>query len=381
MKVLEIILKILGEIMLEIIDKLLILIFCITLYIDKLGVENAPVSMIIVIILSCLCTYFENRKIYVASLVLFTILSTFFPFLILFLPLIIYDILYTEDWKYGAIVLVPIIINHTFFNSTMLLLVALLIVLTYLTKYKTSKNKRLLQEYYTYRDSAKEMEILLEEKNHKLLENQDNEIHMATLNERNRISKEIHDNIGHLISRSLIHIGALLTISKEKKTKEGLEVLKSSLSEGMDSIRSSIHNLHDESIDLYAAIDSLVKEFSFCSISFDYNIQTPPALNLKYLFISTIKEALANIMKHSNGTNVSIVLTEHPIMYQLIIYDNGVLSESERSKIDEINRNISKNEGMGLRNIVERVQGFDGIIKFSGEKGFKIFITIPIIKA
>lgn len=366
--------------MLEIMDKLLILAFCTTFYLDRIGIDKAPISLIIVITLSCLCTYFENRKIYITAMILFTILSIFFPFLIFFLPLIIYDIFYTKDWKYGVITLVPIIINHTFFNSYILFLIAILMVLSYFLKHKTSKNKRLLQEYYTYRDSAKEMEILLEEKNYKLLENQDNEIHMATLNERNRISKEIHDNIGHLISRSLIQIGALFTISKEEKIRKELELLQGSLSEGMDSIRSSIHNLHDESIDLYAAIDSLVKEFSFCSISLDYNIQTTPPLNLKYFFITTIKEALANIMKHSNATNVSIVLTEHPIMYQLIIYDNGVLSKSESSKIDEFNRNISKNEGMGLRSIVERVQGFDGIIKISGDQGFKIFITIPITK-
>ena len=366
--------------MLEIIDKLFILVFCNILYFYNLGAGNAPVSMIIVITLSCLCTYFENRKINIISLLLFTTLSVPFPFLIFFLPLIIYDVLYTKDWEYGVIILLPMIINHTFLNVTTFLLLILLTGLSYFIKYKTLTNKRLLQEYYTYRDGAKEMEILLEDKNQKLLENQDNEVHMATLNERNRISKEIHDHIGHLISRSLIHIGALLTISKEEKIKQGLELLENDLSEGMDSIRSSIHNLHDESIDLYATIDTLVREFSFCYISFDYNIQFPPSLKLKYFFISTIKEALVNIMRHSNGTKVSIILTEHPIMYQLIIYDNGKLSKLEKSKIQEIDADISKSEGMGLRSIVERVQGFDGIIKLSAEKGFRIFITIPITK-
>jgi signal transduction histidine kinase len=276
--------------------------------------------------------------------------------------------------------LVPIGLSFSLYEPFTLLLLVLFLCITFFAKYKTYKMKKLLLEFYSYRDNAKELEILLEEKNQKLLENQDVEIHLATLNERNRISKEIHDNIGHLISRSLIHIGALLTVSKEKNTKEGLHVLQDSLSEGMDSIRSSIHNIHNESIDLFSQIDTLVKDFCFCPISFDYSLRTSPTLPLKYFFIWTIKEALANIMKHSNGSNVTVVLMEHPIMYQLIIYDNGRLTKEQTKKVEEMNENTSNSKGMGVRNMIERVQGFGGMIQFSGDNGFKIFITIPINK-
>ncbi len=364
--------------MLEILDKLFIIIFCVLLYFNRFGVESAPVSLIIVIILSCLCSYLEDKRANILSFLFFIILSIFFPFLMIFLPLIIYDILHTGDWRLGLIAIVPPIINHSFFNFPLVTLIGLIICLSYFLKYKTVNNKSLLKKHYSYRDSAKELEILLEEKNRELLDNQDNNIHMATLRERNRISKEIHDSLGHLISRSLIQIGALLTISKDQRIKKELEMVKDSLSEGMDNIRASIHNLHDQSIDLYSEINSLIKDFTFCSISFDYNIQNSPDFNLKHFFISTIKEGLANIMKHSNATNVSIILMEHPIMYQLIIYDNGKLSKIDKKKIEEINKSISKNTGMGLRNIMERVQAFEGIAKFSAEQGFKIFITMPI---
>ena len=39
----------------------------------------------------------------------------------------------------------------------------------------------------------------MREKNRKLLEEQDTEIYMATLKERNRIAREIHDNVGHML--------------------------------------------------------------------------------------------------------------------------------------------------------------------------------------
>ena len=44
---------------------------------------------------------------------------------------------------------------------------------------------------------------------------------------------------------------------------------------------------------------------------------------IKYCFAAIIKEALSNVIKHSNATAVKIVLREHPALYQLCIEDNG----------------------------------------------------------
>ena len=57
---------------------------------------------------------------------------------------------------------------------------------------------------------------MLQEKNKNLMEKQDYEIYLATLRERNRIAREIHDNVGHMPSRSILQMGALITIHKEE---------------------------------------------------------------------------------------------------------------------------------------------------------------------
>jgi len=54
------------------------------------------------------------------------------------------------------------------------------------------------------------MAMLLRQKNRELIEKQDYEIRLATLNERGRIAREIHDHVGHLLSRSILQIGALM---------------------------------------------------------------------------------------------------------------------------------------------------------------------------
>jgi signal transduction histidine kinase len=262
-------------------------------------------------------------------------------------------------------------------SQTLISFTSVFFVIAYLLKYKTVQLYHLKTDYNELRDTTAEFSMLLEEKNQSLIKNQDYEINMATLNERNRISKEIHDNIGHLLSRSLLQIGALLTITREEGTKEGLLLLKESLSGGMDQIRNTIHHMYDESIDLYAQVNQLIGDFTFCPANLDYDIRTNPPILLKYSFVAIIKEALANIMKHSNASKVSVMVREHPGMYQLVIKDNGTLSEDKILKLQRNTENKEFSDGMGLRNISDRVKGLRGNLNISVEHGFQIFITIP----
>ncbi|HHW30601.1 MAG TPA: two-component sensor histidine kinase [Clostridiaceae bacterium] len=209
------------------------------------------------------------------------------------------------------------------------------------------------------------MSIRLKKQNRDLIEKQDNEIYLAAINERNRIAREIHDNVGHLLSSAILQSAALLTINKDEKVKEHLNTLNETLSQAMNSIRNSVHELYDESIDLNARIEELIRKFDFCELTYEYDISSNPGRSLKYAFISIVKEALSNIMKHSNATHVYITFREHPGFYQLIIKDNGIV------------KRWSRDEGLGINNMIERVESFKGNINIKTENGFEIFISIP----
>lgn len=361
----------------EIFDKLLLLLCCLTLYLFHGNITFAIVPIVISIALSSLFFYYDSYKFKLLGTILFTVICLFLPFYIIFLPLLLYD---TLNSKYQYIVLVIpflMICNIDIYNSLTASFTLIFLFVSFLLKYKTDHLIKHNLEYNDLRDSSAQMSLLLKEKNQSLLKNQDFEVNLATLNERNRISKEIHDNIGHLLSRALLQVGALQVITREETTKAGLTDLKESLSAGMDQIRSSIHNMYDESIDLYAQIENLVKQFTFCMINYDYDIINPPPLPLKHSLIAITKEALANIIRHSNATKVNIVLREHPAMYQLIIQDNGQIDSKKISALNKIIDNQESMEGMGIRNICDRVRGFGGNINISIEHGFKIFISIP----
>lgn len=74
---------------------------------------------------------------------------------------------------------------------------------------------------------------------------------------------------------------------------------------------------------------------------------------------------MSNVISHSNATKVFVALLEHPALYQLVIRDNGS------------NCSYKSENGIGIKNITDRVAAANGNINISCDKGFKIFISIP----
>ena len=363
--------------MVEAIDRVLVFAACALLFFINTTNYNSVALLITALILCCLNFYCDNKWIRFALFFLYFILSSLLGGMVYFLPCMLYDPI-RYPFRYITFLLaVPVVLSYQEYGVPMLMVLAMFSAISVYLSLKSQEMYKMEHEFITMRDTSYELSLIQEEKNRHVLENQDYEINLAMLNERNRISKEIHDNIGHLLSRSLLQIGALLTITKDDMTKEVLTGLRDDISGGMDSIRASIHNMHDESIDLYSSIYTLVKDFTFCKIHLEYDVEASVELKLKYCFISTVKESLNNIMKHSNATEVSVVLREHPGLYQLIISDNGVLSSQDRYRINTQLTQQGSNGGMGLQNIVDRVKGFSGTIRFNLDEGFQTYITIP----
>jgi signal transduction histidine kinase len=346
-------------------DKIVIFICCIIIYLVHTDLNTGVTAILISVIFSGFLSYFDDDRIKAVLTAGFIVLSCFVPSLIAFLPLISYDMLFCKYQYVNLLGIIPVLYFSRSASVQTISTIIILLVLSALVKYHMESQSRLYSKCNELGDAAREMSIQLKKQRSELLENQDIELNLATLNERNRIAREIHDNVGHLLSSAILQAGALLTINRDEKIRDKLETLNNTLSQAMDSIRDSVHKLYDESIDLDAQIQELVKKFSFCEISYEYNIDNNPGKKLKYAFISIVKEALSNIIKHSNATRASIIFNEHPALYQLIIRDNGTVKSS------------GDTDGLGLKNITERVQSLNGNINILTENGFEIFISVP----
>lgn len=244
-------------------------------------------------------------------------------------------------------------------------------------QHNTKVHELLIDKSRRYRDDSTEINLLLKEKNKSLLRNQDYEINNATLMERNRIAREIHDNVGHLLSRAIMITGAIKVINKNENICQSVDNLEECLSQAMNNIRNSVHNLHNNSISLENTIKNLVDNFEYCDIKLIYDITDNVPNDIKYAFISIVKEGLTNIERHSNATKVKLTLREHPIMYQLILNDNGTISSDFDTSIYESESYLSSSSGIGLNNMYSRIRLLKGTIKIYTDNGFCIFISVP----
>ncbi len=312
-------------------------------------------------------SHLKENPIYIGLLISYLGISLIHPAFCLYLPLLFYDLLNTRFYYLYALSLPLIFVQITLEMPLQLLLIFMLFVLTYLLHKHSSEVYLLNKQLKIVRDDSQEFNLMLSQKNKDLLEKQDYEIYLATLKERNRIAREIHDNVGHMLSRSLLQVGALIAINKNDILASPLHDLKDTLSGAMDNIRSSVHDLHDNSIDLKATITSILDEYGQYQIAFEYDMERVIPRNVKYAFIAIIKEALSNIVKHSNASEIHIVIREHPSIYQLIVDDNG-------ANIGSIDK---KHSGIGLENMQERIHALHGSFSYQTEHGFRIFISVP----
>lgn len=170
-----------------------------------------------------------------------------------------------------------------------------------------------------------------------------------------------------MLSRSILQVGALATICKEEPVRQQLTGINDTLNQAMNSIRESVHDLHNDAIDLRQAVYEAVKEMrQNYDVRIEYDMSAYVPHNVKYCFIAIVKEGMSNIVKHSNADKVEIIFREHPGFYQLCIEDNGSVSHNQEES----------GHGIGISNMRERVEALGGTLHIRQENGFRIFATV-----
>ena len=281
------------------------------------------------------------------------------------MPLILYDALWEKKW-WLVLPALTVLVNLDELSAAQIFISAVGFAVAVIIYMRVSKLEETVEKMTSLRDEMTEKNMQLTEQNLKLAAAQDNEVHLATLRERNRIAREIHDNVGHMLTRSLLQSGALLVINKDENLKEPLESLKNTLDNAMTRIRESVHDLHDDSIDLKKIIEESVSAVDDrFAVSLDYDLSENISGGIKLCIAGVVKEGLSNAVKHSNGNTIKIVLREHPAFYQLMLEDNGT-----DAKIGE--------SGIGLKNMEDRANSIGGRITFTAtNNGFCIFMSVP----
>jgi len=343
--------------MITLLTKLIFLL--VGLYAAQESEPQVLIALLLAVTISALFQYFKSAKVTAIGIGLYSIMCFFLPEGIYFSPLLMIDL---PHQKYYPILLIPIFIA---WQEGYLIWLMLITASAFISGYLLRQVGTLTIAYTTLQDSHTEQSLVLRYKNSELLESQTKVASLATLQERTRIARDIHDNIGHILVRGILLVGVLKATNKARELAESIATIESILKEAMDTIRKAVHDWKDEAIDLHESVKKL-RTATTLDVDLQYDVSEQTPTDVKLCFLMVIKETLTNATKHSNATVIRITLQEHPSIYQLLIKDNG-------SSIK--NRKISK--GMGLSNIEERILALGGTCTFENQKGFKIFISIP----
>jgi two-component system NarL family sensor kinase len=199
--------------------------------------------------------------------------------------------------------------------------------------------------------------------------------------ERRRVSRELHDGISQLIASAKFSIEtAWLKIKQNKDPEEDLASTTDKITQTLTDLRRISRDLHPRILDdhgLSAGIESLSVNFSRrtgISVNLDkVAVKNMLSLEIKTTFYRVAQEALTNVERHSNATDVDISIGVRGRWLMLSIKDNG-----SGFDIDSLNRNKSPMVGIGLRNMHERLSYHKGVFSIkSDNNGTCIEAKIP----
>ena len=256
-----------------------------------------------------------------------------------------------------------------------LLLTAILSVAAALLSLRTAQLEREQEHMRRTRDELQERALALEARNRDLADRQDYEVELATLAERARIAREIHDNVGHQLTRASLQTEALRVVhANEPGVAADFADVKRTVDEALQLVRASVHALNDNAANLSVQLERIVEGVHSNGgpqIELEVFAEHAPA-NVANCFAAILREALSNTMRHARAQNVTVRCMEHPSFYQLIVTDDG------EGGIRAGGRGVA--EGMGLGSMRERVEALGGTFTAgprAGAAGWRVFATVP----
>lgn len=212
----------------------------------------------------------------------------------------------------------------------------------------------------------------------------------ATLQERTRIAREIHDSLGHLLTaQSVMLENTTMSLNRATDNVENdvAADVRSFLDESQRLGREACRELRQavwmlradpmQGKSLPQAIADLVQQFIQVTgihpvVDLDQNLTLPGRYQI--VLYRVLEEALTNIQKHSQATQVTIHLilqTREDEIPQIIfkIIDNGTGFNPQQTR-----------SGFGLQGIRERVESLSGTLEFELQSGCGIIVHIPLLE-
>ena len=160
---------------------------------------------------------------------------------------------------------------------------------------------------------------------------------LYTLQERNRISREIHDSVGHSLSTIIIQLGAISKLSEENnpQVSQMSAQLREFAVKGLQEVRTVVHDLKPEQLtkqQLNVALEEFIYETKQHSgVEFVFR-QNKPTIQLskeqELTIFRGVQEATTNAIRHGKATKITLLMMYSANELIVTIMDNGVGSSA-----------------------------------------------------
>ena len=204
------------------------------------------------------------------------------------------------------------------------------------------------------------------------------QLKVATLEERQRLARELHDSVSQALYG--IALGARTAQTQLErdpaKLAEPLDYILSLAEAGLSEMRALIFELRPESLQNEGLVAALTKQADAIHARHKINVVTDfgeepnISLDAKEALYRIAQEALQNIAKHAHATTVDLSLKEQDGRLVLVIRDNG--------KGFDTNREFPGH--LGMKSMPERAAQIGGEFHIQSQPGVGTVVTVTITK-
>lgn len=233
---------------------------------------------------------------------------------------------------------------------------------------------------YLY-DELRKRHFELDETRNRLLQYTSQVENAAQSKERVRISRQLHDDIGHrLIRVKMMLEAAIHTLpSAPEAGMAMMSQIRDQVAASMDDMRSAVKRInYAPQLEGAYALDRLLEETGRdTGVETSYTVEGIPFPiypSLQVILHRNAREAITNALRHGEATSLRIKLIFDEAEVVMEVSNNGVLPGGK-----DLER-LQSGGGMGLKGMAERTRLVGGTLEVSYDPHFAVITRLPVVR-
>ncbi|WP_112267776.1 sensor histidine kinase [Lentzea terrae] len=186
--------------------------------------------------------------------------------------------------------------------------------------------------------------------------------HLATLAERERIARDLHDLLGHTLTAIIVR--AQLVAADPTRVHEEAAEIERTARAALGEIRDAVTGWRSASLE--TELESA--RATLTSLGVDVVVRQDPDLvivgSTEHELALALREAVTNVARHASATTCHIGVEARDGELRLVVADDGVGSDAQ--------------EGNGLTGMRERIAALGGLVRRTGSAGTTVTIAVPL---